>query len=146
MNSCEFKVIFVAKDFEVEKGLLGLDRDCYLSIIKFLNSSILRKVRINIFFYLNFLKYISISEESYSRMKHIHFVIYRLKSINIIIICLLLFFSDSSLPLSRLIFPNTHGKFKLERRNIIFECGSRKRSLVLKKGISNGILKVFVLC
>jgi hypothetical protein len=49
MNNCEFKEIIVFSDFEVENGVLGLDRDCYLSIVKFLDSSILRKVRVNIF-------------------------------------------------------------------------------------------------
>jgi hypothetical protein len=44
MNSCEFKEIIVFKDFEVKNGLLELDRDVYLSIVKFLDSSILRKV------------------------------------------------------------------------------------------------------
>jgi hypothetical protein len=44
MNSCDFEENIVSKDFEVENGILGLDRDCYLSIVKFLNSSILRKV------------------------------------------------------------------------------------------------------
>jgi hypothetical protein len=44
MNSCDFEEIIVSKDFEVDNGILGLDRDCYLSIVKFLNSSILRKV------------------------------------------------------------------------------------------------------
>jgi hypothetical protein len=78
-------------------------------------------------------------------MKHIHFVIYRLKSITIIY--LLFFFSDCSLPLFRLIFPNPHGMFKLEGQNIIFECDLKnKRSLILKEGISDGILEVFVLC
>jgi hypothetical protein len=47
MNSCEFKEIIVFKNFEVESGVLGLKRDVYLSIVRFLNSSILR---INIFF------------------------------------------------------------------------------------------------
>jgi hypothetical protein len=32
------------KDFKVENGVLGLDRDCYLSVIKFLDSSTVRKV------------------------------------------------------------------------------------------------------
>jgi hypothetical protein len=60
---------------------------------------------------------------------------------------LLLFFSDGSLPLSKLIFPNPHGKFKLEGRNIIFEVDNYvKRSLILKEGILDGILEVFVLC
>jgi hypothetical protein len=58
---------------------------------------------------------------------------------------LILFFSDKSLPLSRLIIPNPHGKFKLEGRNVIFE-GHFGRSLVLKEGIPDGILEVFALC
>jgi hypothetical protein len=80
-------------------------------------------------------------------MKHIHFVIYRLKSI--IIIFLLFFFSDGYLPLFKLTIFNPHGKFKLEGRNIIFQSdifGDDRRSLILKEGISDGILEVFVLC
>jgi hypothetical protein len=38
------KKIIVSKDFEVENGVLGLKRDMYLSIVKFLDSSTLRKV------------------------------------------------------------------------------------------------------
>jgi hypothetical protein len=53
MNSCEFKEIIVFKDFSVDNGVLGLERDVYLSIIKFLDSSILRKVWVNIFRFLN---------------------------------------------------------------------------------------------
>jgi hypothetical protein len=44
MNSCEFKEIIAFKDFEVGNGVLGLERDIYLNIVKFLNSSVLRKV------------------------------------------------------------------------------------------------------
>jgi hypothetical protein len=44
MNSCEFKEIVVINNFEIENGLLGLNRDVYLSIVKFLDSLILRKV------------------------------------------------------------------------------------------------------
>jgi hypothetical protein len=44
MNSSDLKEIIVFKDFEVENGVLGLERDVYLSIVKFLDSSILRKV------------------------------------------------------------------------------------------------------
>jgi hypothetical protein len=39
-----FKEIVIFKDFEVGNGVLGLDRDVYLSIVKFLCSPILRKV------------------------------------------------------------------------------------------------------
>jgi hypothetical protein len=44
MNSCEFEEIIVSRDFELENGVLGLERDIYLSIVKFLDSSILTKV------------------------------------------------------------------------------------------------------
>jgi hypothetical protein len=44
MNNCEFKEIIVFKDFEIDNGVLGLERDIYLSIVKFLDSSTLRKV------------------------------------------------------------------------------------------------------
>jgi hypothetical protein len=44
INNCKFKKIFIFKDFEVKNNILGLERDCYLSIIKILISSILRKV------------------------------------------------------------------------------------------------------
>jgi adenine-specific DNA methylase len=35
---------FVGEGFEIENGVLGLERDVYLSIVKFLDSHILRKV------------------------------------------------------------------------------------------------------
>jgi hypothetical protein len=44
MNSCDFKEIVVVKDFEIENGMLGLERDVYLSIVKILDSQIVRKV------------------------------------------------------------------------------------------------------
>jgi hypothetical protein len=40
MNSCEFEEIIVFKDFEFENGVLGLERDIYLSIVKFLDLTI----------------------------------------------------------------------------------------------------------
>jgi hypothetical protein len=43
-NKYKFKEIIVVDGFEVENGILGLERDVYLSIVKFLDSSILRKV------------------------------------------------------------------------------------------------------
>jgi hypothetical protein len=44
MNIYQFKEIIFSEDFEVENGVLGLGRDVYLSIVKFLDSSIVRKV------------------------------------------------------------------------------------------------------
>jgi hypothetical protein len=44
MNSCEFKKIVVFKNFEIENGVLRLERDIYLNIVKFLDSPIVRKV------------------------------------------------------------------------------------------------------
>jgi hypothetical protein len=60
---------------------------------------------------------------------------------------LLLFFSDYSLLLSKLIIPNPHGNFTLEERNFEFEGDEGyPRSVILKEGISDGILEVFVFC
>jgi hypothetical protein len=44
LSISKFPRIVVSEEYEVENGLLGLDRDVYLSIIKCLDSSILRKV------------------------------------------------------------------------------------------------------
>jgi hypothetical protein len=44
MNSSEFRESIIPKDLEIENGVLGLDRDCYLSIVKILDSSRVRKV------------------------------------------------------------------------------------------------------
>jgi hypothetical protein len=44
MNSCDFKEIIIPKDLEIGNGVLGLERDVYLSIVKFLDSPIVRKV------------------------------------------------------------------------------------------------------
>jgi hypothetical protein len=35
MNRSHFKKIIVSKIFEVDNGVLGLDRDCYLNLVKF---------------------------------------------------------------------------------------------------------------
>jgi hypothetical protein len=40
----KFTNIIVSKDYEIENGILGLERDVHLSIVKFLDPSILRKV------------------------------------------------------------------------------------------------------
>jgi hypothetical protein len=44
MNSFTFEEIIVVEKFEVGNGVLGLDRDCYLNLIKFLDSLVVRKV------------------------------------------------------------------------------------------------------
>jgi hypothetical protein len=44
MNSSEFKEIIVPEKFEPENGVLGLHRDIYLSLVKFLDSPTVRKV------------------------------------------------------------------------------------------------------
>jgi hypothetical protein len=43
-NISHYKEIIVGDGFKVENGVLGLERDIYLSIVKFLDSSKLRKV------------------------------------------------------------------------------------------------------
>jgi hypothetical protein len=51
IHKFKFKKVVVSKDFEIENGVLGLERDVYLSIVRFLDSSILRKVCVNIFLF-----------------------------------------------------------------------------------------------
>jgi hypothetical protein len=42
--NCQFVEIIAIEDFEVENGILGLDWDIYLNIVKFLGLLTLRKV------------------------------------------------------------------------------------------------------
>jgi hypothetical protein len=49
VKTFEVRYIFVDEDFEVKKGLLGLDRDNYLNIIQFLDSLTVRKVCLSVF-------------------------------------------------------------------------------------------------
>jgi hypothetical protein len=58
------------ESFDEKNGLLDLDRDCYLSIIQFLNTKVLRY-------------FIGISEESFTRKNHLHYHLYRMKYNNI---------------------------------------------------------------
>jgi hypothetical protein len=53
-----FKQIIVVNGFEVENGVLGLESDIYLSIVKFLNLSILRKNKSKYFYFIQFSIYI----------------------------------------------------------------------------------------
>jgi hypothetical protein len=71
---------------------------------------------------LCFLYYIGISEESYSRMKHIHFVIYRLKSVII-------------KPLDNV---------KIQRKTITFTIDSHGRTAFIDKIINSGIMRMFI--
>jgi hypothetical protein len=41
--------IIVFNNFEIDNGMLGLERDVYLSVVKFFDSSTVRKVRVDIF-------------------------------------------------------------------------------------------------
>jgi hypothetical protein len=54
LSIVKFKEIIVSKDFEVENGVLGLERDTFLSIVRFINSSVLREVWLNISHFLFF--------------------------------------------------------------------------------------------
>jgi hypothetical protein len=49
-----FEEIIVFENYELENGVLGLKRDTYLGIVKFLDPSILRKVFFFLIFYVFF--------------------------------------------------------------------------------------------
>jgi hypothetical protein len=59
----------------------------------------------------------------------------------------LLFFLDTSSSLSTLLLPNPYGSFALEGRKATFSGGGcgHERSLVMREGVSDGIMEVFVL-
>jgi hypothetical protein len=44
MNSFDFRKFIVFEKFEIENGVLGLERDVYLSVVNFLDSPFVRKV------------------------------------------------------------------------------------------------------
>jgi hypothetical protein len=46
----KFEELVVSGNFEIENGVIGLNRNVYLCIVKFLHSSILRKVLVTFFF------------------------------------------------------------------------------------------------
>jgi hypothetical protein len=51
----KFKDIVVSEKFKINNGLLWLDRDIYLSLVKYLDSTTVRKVLLNIFVLFIFL-------------------------------------------------------------------------------------------
>jgi hypothetical protein len=65
----------------------------------------------------------------------------------VLLLFIVIIFSDGFLPLSRLIIPNPHGMFKLEKRKMIFQGnnGRYTRSLILKEKVVNNVFEVFVL-
>jgi hypothetical protein len=87
----KFKEIIVFKDFEIDNGVLGLDRDVNLSIVKFLDSSILKSMNK----YFLFLIFICVFCSILALVKN---YIYEWNT----------FFSEGFLPLSRLTIPNPH--------------------------------------
>jgi hypothetical protein len=102
------------------------------------------------------MKYIGISKETCEWIKHLNFTFARLKSYFFsfhLFICFLLFFifiSDATIPFSHFLLPNPYDKYKLEERKIIFNGGGLNgdniRSLIMKEGIKDGMMQVFVLC
>jgi hypothetical protein len=58
-----------------------------------------------------------------------------------------IFVLDVTLFFSHLLLPNPYGNYKLEERKAIFntEGSYYSRSLIMKEGIKNGMMEVFVL-
>jgi hypothetical protein len=115
MNNREFKEIFVFEKFEIKNGVLGLDRDCYLSIVKFLDSSILRKVLVNIFFL------------------YLLLFIYFINSF-FIIICIY----------SEIEFIKPLDDVKIRRKTITFTKNWEHHTVFINKVINSGIMRMFI--
>jgi hypothetical protein len=96
-----------------------------------------------------FLQYIGISEESYLRMKHIHFVIYRLKSIVIIYCCYSILFYllthfFSIFIYSEIEFIKPLNDVKIQQRTITFTKDKKNRTVFINKMINSGIMMRFI--
>jgi hypothetical protein len=91
------------------------------------------------------LKYIGISEKSYSRMKHIHFVIYRLKSIiNIYLFFYLLIHFFIIFIYSEIKFIKLSDDVKIQRKTITFTKNLEPRIVFINKMINSGIIRMFI--
>jgi uncharacterized membrane protein YdbT with pleckstrin-like domain len=77
---------------------------------------------------LCFLEYIGISEESYSRMKHIHFVIYRLKSTLYL----------------KMKYIKPLNDVKIQRTTITFTKKYENRTVFINKMINSWIMRMFI--
>jgi hypothetical protein len=79
-------------------------------------------------------------------MKHIHFVIYRLKSIIIIVYCCLLFFFfiNSFFIYSEIKFIKPLDDVKIQRKTIIFTKDGYHRTVFINKMINSVIVRMFI--
>jgi hypothetical protein len=101
------------ENFDEPNGLLGMYRDLYLSVTQFLNTSLLRK-------------YIGLCEETFLRINHIHFTLYRLKF--------------DRTPLFRLTVPNKEYKLYYFGRTVMI--GNDLDEIILKEPILNKIFQL----
>jgi hypothetical protein len=95
------------------------------------------------------------SKETSQWIEHINFTFARLKSLFLFFFVFLfiinlfnyIFVLDTTLPFSNFLLPNPYGNYKLEERKAIFNSEGRYniRSLIMKEGIKNGMMEVFVL-
>jgi hypothetical protein len=75
-------------------------------------------------------------------MKHIHFVIYRLKSIFVILFFLFYFFIICIY--SEIEFIKPLDDIKIQRKTITFTKDYESRTIFIKKKISSGIMRMFI--
>jgi hypothetical protein len=147
MNSCEFKEIIVFKDFEVEKGLLGLDRDCYLSIVKFLDSSILRKSMSKYFLFFNFLFVFFVVHWHHTHEWNTFtswFIDWKVLLIFITIIIILLIHFIIICIYLEVKFIEPLDYVKIQRKKITFTRDGCYRTIFINKMINSGIMRMFI--
>jgi hypothetical protein len=92
------------------------------------------------------------SKETSQWIEHINFTFARFKSLFLFFFVFLfiinlfnyIFVLDVTLFFSHLLLYNPYGNYRLEGRKAIFG-GGDTRSLIMKEGIKNGLMEVFVL-
>jgi hypothetical protein len=154
MNSCEFREFVVIKDSEIENGILGLERDVYLSIVKFLNSSILRNVWVNFFCVFFFLIWIFCSILVLVK-NHTHewntftswFIDWKVLLLVIVVIFIYLFtnlFYFTVCIFSEIEFIKLLDDVKIKGKTITFTKDCKYRTVFINKMINIGIMKMFI--
>jgi hypothetical protein len=132
--------------------LFGLKRDVYLSIVKFLDSSILRKVWVNVFFFLFFIRVFCSILPLVKNHTHewntftswfIDWKVFLFFAVIIYFICLLIHFIIIYF-YSEIEFIKPLDDVKIQRTTITFTKDRCSCTVFINKMINSGIMRMFI--
>jgi hypothetical protein len=103
------------ESFDEKNGLLGIDRDCFLSIVRYISPKNLRR-------------YIGLSEETFQRINHFFYNVYRLKY--------------NKIPAGRLFIKKRANDIRFNKRKLIGGFGYGCGTITLKEPIFENIFEM----